>query len=161
MELILEPIEQPLNIQLSEIEWKEAEVTPEILKVKKYGVEFISNGAIKSSATIFWDKLPTFGKKPLKQVYITDVESSQSGFGFKLITSIIEHFQNKSGNIPRKGYCHDLLWLKVDIDNNRAISLYKRAGFKQMSVVKNYIWMTKTLINRNKFEIDLELLNNK
>ena len=123
-----------------------------MLKINRYTVDYIENDIVKATATIFWHKLPTFNNsKPLKQVYITDVESNEKGCGFKLMSEIIEHFKSEINKKPRSGYSRDLLWLKVDKDNVKAISLYKRVGFIEVHSVDNWIWMSKCLIIRQKY----------
>jgi GNAT superfamily N-acetyltransferase len=120
-----------------------------MLKINRYTVDYIEDDIVKATATIFWYKLPTFNNsKPLKQVFITDVESIEKGCGFKLMTEIIDHFKAELSKKTRNGYCRDLLWLKVDKDNARAISLYKRVGFIEMHHVDNWIWMSMCLIVR-------------
>lgn len=123
-----------------------------MLKINRYTVDYIEDDIVKATATIFWHKLPTFNDgKALKQAYITDVESKEKGCGFKLMTEIINHFNSEKDKKPRNGYCRDLLWLKVDKDNTRAISLYKRVGFIEMHHVDNWIWMSKCLIIRQQY----------
>ena len=123
-----------------------------MLKINRYTVDYIEDDIVKATATIFWHKLPTFigNGKALKQIYLTDIESFEKGYGFKLMTQIIDHYKSELTKKTKPGHSRDLIWLKVDKDNARAITLYKRVGFIEMHHVDNWIWMSMCLIVRQK-----------